>query len=219
MSDDREIELKLACTPRDFDAALAAAPAGEERTRSLTSVYFDTPDGRLAKAGVALRVREIEGVRTQTLKRGSGLSREEYEKKIKGERPDASLGPLKDLLDKQARAALAPIFEIAVTRRERRLSHAGADIEMALDDGEARAGAERSPIAEVELELKAGDPAALFDLARLLADAAPLYLSFEGKADRGRALAGGRRRPPRPWRRTFRRRAPSRPWRGGRCRP
>jgi triphosphatase len=191
MSDDREIELKLACTPRDFAAALAAAPAGEERTRVLTSVYFDTPDGKLAKAGVALRVRDIEGVRTQTLKRGAGLSREEYEKKIKGEQPDDDLGPLKDLLDKAARASLAPVFEIAVTRRERRISHAGADIELAADDGEARAGAERSPIAEVELELKAGEPAALFELARLLADAAPLYLSFEGKADRGRALAGG----------------------------
>jgi CHAD domain-containing protein len=43
----------------------------------------------------------------------------------------------------------------------------------------------------VELELKSGPPAALFALARELSRAAPLYLSFDGKAARGQALAAG----------------------------
>ena len=58
---------------------LAAAPDGDDDSRELISVYFDTPDLTLQKAGVSLRVRESKGRRTLTMKRGDGLSREEYE--------------------------------------------------------------------------------------------------------------------------------------------
>jgi len=43
-SADREIELKFTCGPADLAAVLAAAPAGDDETRELISVYFDTPD-------------------------------------------------------------------------------------------------------------------------------------------------------------------------------
>jgi inorganic triphosphatase YgiF len=43
----------------------------------------------------------------------------------------------------------------------------------------------------MELELKAGEPQALFDLARRLSDPAPLRLSFETKAERGYRLLDG----------------------------
>lgn len=197
MSDDREIELKLACTPRDFDAVLAAAPPGDDVLRELRSVYFDTPDGVLAKAGAALRIRYDDGLRVQTLKLGAGLSRAEYEAPIGADRPDATRGPLKALLSKAERAALAAVFEVRVARRERLVQAGGATIEMAMDAGEVLAAGRTTAIGEVELELKSGPPAALFDLARTLADAAPLYLSFQGKADRGRALAGGTAAKPR----------------------
>ena len=54
-----EIELKFQ-VPAESRAAVAAAVAGRgatARTLRLQAAYFDSPDGRLAAAGVALRLR------------------------------------------------------------------------------------------------------------------------------------------------------------------
>jgi len=189
MSPDREVELKFLCAPADLAAVLASAPAGDDESHELISVYFDTPDLALQKAGVSLRVRESKGRRVQTLKRGEGLSREEHEAPIVGDEPDRDLGPLKDFLPEGDR--LDPAFNVRVTRRQRTFRYEGAEIELALDQGEVIGGTRHSPICEVELELKAGPPAALFALARELSRAAPLYISFDGKAARGQALVAG----------------------------
>jgi inorganic triphosphatase YgiF len=190
---DREIELKFLCAPQDLAAVLAAAPAGDDETRELISVYFDTPDRVLEKAGASLRVRESGGKRVQTLKRGKGLAREEHERPVEDLRPDPDLGPLRELLPPEGAAALQPAFHVRVQRRQRLIRYGGAQIELALDQGEVRGGDRTSPICEVELELKAGEPRALFELARELSTAAPLYLSFDGKAAQGQALTAGSR--------------------------
>ena len=189
MAADREVELKFLCTPADLAAVLAAAPAGDDESRELISVYFDTPDLALQKAGVSLRVRESKGARVQTVKSGEGLSREEHEAPITGEEPDPELGPLKSLLPEGGR--LDPAFNVRVTRRQRTFHYRGAEIELALDQGEVTDGTGHSPICEVELELKSGPPEALFALGRELSKTAPLYLSFDGKASRGQALVAG----------------------------
>jgi triphosphatase len=186
---DREVELKFLCTPADLAAVLAAAPAGDDESRELISVYFDTPDLALQKAGVSLRVRESKGRRVQTLKRGEGLSREEHEAPIAGEEPDPDVGPLKEFLPEGGR--LDPAFNVRVTRRQRTFRYQDAEIELALDQGEVSGGTSHAPICEVELELKSGPPQALFALAQELSKAAPLYLSFDGKAMRGQALVAG----------------------------
>src|SRR5258708_29570768 len=93
----REIELKFACGPDDLAAVLAAAPPGDDESRELISVYFDTPDLVLQKAGASLRVREHGGKRVQTLKRGEGLDPEEYEAPIQSLAPDPAPGPLPPL--------------------------------------------------------------------------------------------------------------------------
>jgi inorganic triphosphatase YgiF len=189
MAEDQEIELKFACGPDDLAAVLAAAPPGDDDHAELISVYFDTPDLDLKRAGASLRVREAKGQRVQTLKRGEGVAREEHEAPIEGLAPDPKLGPLPNLVPEGA--TLAPAFNVRVMRRQRRLSYEGAEIELALDQGEVVGGRGRAPICEVELELKSGEPAALFALARQLSQAAPLYLSFDSKAARGQALAAG----------------------------
>ena len=189
MGDDEEIELKFVCGPEDLAAVLAAAPPGDDDHAELISVYFDTPDLALQKAGASLRVRESKGRRVQTLKRGDGLRREEHEAPIEGLAPDLRLGPLSKLVPDGAH--LKPAFNVRVSRRQRRLRFEGAEIELALDQGEVVGGEDREPICEVELELKSGGPAALFALARQLANAAPLYLSFDSKASRGQALVSG----------------------------
>jgi inorganic triphosphatase YgiF len=189
---DQEIELKFLCAPEDLGRILAAAPAGEDDDLAeLISVYFDTPDLDLQKAGASLRVRESKGQRVQTLKRGDGLAREEHEATIAGDAPDPSLGPLPDLLPEGAKTELRPAFHVRVTRRQRLVRHEGAEIELALDQGEVRGGRRVSPISEVELELKSGPPQALFALARELSHAAPIYLSFASKSQRGQALVAG----------------------------
>lgn len=191
MAGSHEIELKFLCAPGDLAAVLAAAPAGDDDTRELISVYFDTPDLALQKAGVSLRVRESKGRRVQTLKRGDGLAREEHEEEVAGDRPDPDLGPLRELLPNGEADTLKPAFNVHVTRRQRLIRYHDAEIELALDQGEVRGGQRSSEISEVELELKSGRPEALFELARDLAHAAPLYLSFDGKASRGQALVAG----------------------------
>src|SRR4051794_33018398 len=107
-SNDQEIELKFTCGPDDLAAVLAAAPPGDEANAELISVYFDTSDQALQKAGASLRVREREGQRVQTLKRGYGMAREEHEAPIEGLAPDPALGPLSKLMPKDA--ALRPAF-------------------------------------------------------------------------------------------------------------
>ena len=189
MAVDREIELKFACGPGDLAAVLAAAPSGDDETRELISVYFDTADLALQKAGVSLRVREHKGRRIQTLKRGQGLVREEHESPIEGLAPDPALEPLPELLPHGA--TLRPAFNVRVSRRQRTFRYRGAEIEMALDQGEVSGGDRQSPICEVELELKSGPPSALFALARQLLAVAPLYLAFDSKAARGQALVAG----------------------------
>jgi triphosphatase len=190
MADSQEIELKFLCAPGDLAAVLAAAPAGDDDTRELISVYFDTADRALQKVGATLRVRESKGRRVQTLKRGEGLTREEYEEDVDSDVPDPEFGPLKQLLN-GGRHELKPAFNVRVTRRQRLVRYNGSEIELALDEGEVRGGRAASAISEVELELKAGQPSALFELARDLSQAAPLYLSFDGKAARGQALVEG----------------------------
>jgi len=186
-----EIELKFLCEPADLAAVLAAAPAGETSEKTLVSTYYDTPQGDLRRARISLRVREGGDKAVQTLKRGDGFAREEHEQAL--ERPQLALEApaLKDALPTAKRKALRPIFTVRVVRRQRVVSHEGAEIELALDEGEVQAGERARRISEVELELKSGDCRAMFDLARRLSKTAPLYLSFDGKASQGQGLLDG----------------------------
>src|SRR4029077_2740227 len=65
-------------------------------------------------------------------------------------------------------------------------------IEAAIDVGDIRTadGSGVEPISEIELELKSGDPAALFDVALQLLEAAPVRIETRSKAERGYRLLG-----------------------------
>ena len=186
-----EIELKFLCEPADIAAVLAAVPADDAQEKRLISTYYDTPQGDLRKARVSLRIREGGGKRVQTLKRGDGFAREEHERTLAGSTLDLDLAALKQVLPASGRKALTPIFTVEVTRRLRTFDFGGARIELAADEGEVRAAGRARRVSEVELELKAGDCAALFEMARDLSRIAPLYLSFDGKATQGQGLIAG----------------------------
>lgn len=188
---DREIELKFLIPPEAAALALTLLK-GEGAVRQLDATYFDTPGHALRKAGFGLRVRDGEGGRKQTLKSASAggvFSRGEWEEPIAGPDPDRDAlarTPAAAMLTGQA---LTPVFTTRVERVVRLVRVGETVIEAALDRGELSAADRRAPVCELELELKSGEPRALFDLARQLAQRVPLRLSLVSKAERGYGLA------------------------------
>jgi inorganic triphosphatase YgiF len=84
---------------------------------------------------------------------------------------------------------LAPVFTTKVKRTVWDLHLPNGDhIECALDQGRLECGGKQAPISELELELKSGDPAHLFDFALALQKDLPLHIGNQSKADRGYAL-------------------------------
>ncbi|WP_254280828.1 MULTISPECIES: CYTH domain-containing protein [unclassified Halomonas] len=168
----------------------------------LRNTYFDTPQGDLERARVALRIREkrrqgaTDLQRLQTLKtsgRGSGgLSiRGEWEWPIAGAELDlvglAALPPMQDV-DASLLDALTPRFRTDFRRLAWQLEMHGSRIELALDIGEIIAGERRAQIRELELELQEGEVAHLWQLALELAEWLPLRPASASKAARGTAL-------------------------------
>ena len=196
-----EIELKLALPPQQVEAfrkrmaRRRSAPVQQD----LVTRYFDTPDFALSGQGMALRVRRLGRRWLQTLKtegeRRGGLSqRAEYEMAIARGTPDWNRFPAEAqaMVPEALRAQLVPVFETRFKRTAWLIKgRGGAQIEVALDVGEVRAGEHSQPICEIELELKAGQPDALFALALEWAgqfDCLPFDIS---KAERGVRLAHG----------------------------
>lgn len=204
----REIELKLALG-RTGAARLKAHPALAEqapRREVLTNTYYDTPGGDLEVARVALRIRRAPERTLQTLKtagQGTGglSSRGEWEWEIAGEQLDlAGLAPLPPMqaLGRATLETLEPRFTTDFERHAWLFEYADATIEVALDQGEIRTGEARIAVDELELELKKGRPAALWQLAMQLAEQVPLRPANASKAARGAALRKGHWEVPAP---------------------
>jgi len=192
----RETELKFELTLQALGALQQhKAFLGKADSSRLRSTYFDTPDHDLRTAGVSLRVRTQNGGFVQTVKRrkcASGVDRDEWESKVAGEAPEPAAyadTPVASILEDDG-AHLRPVFATEIDRAVRLWRLGDSVVEMSVDQGEVNAGGVREPIRELELELKAGQPSALFVLARELATATPVRLSFATKADRGYRLAG-----------------------------
>ena len=193
----RETELKFELTPQALGALQQhrAFLSDPDSTR-LRSIYFDTPEHDLRTAGVSLRVRSHDdGDFVQTVKRrkgGSSVDRDEWESKVAGERPEAAAyaeTPVAAILEEDE-PDLRPVFATTVDRAVRVWQVGNSLVEVCVDEGEVNADGQCEPICELELELKGGEPSALFALARELAITTPVRLSFASKADRGYRLAG-----------------------------
>ncbi len=199
-----EIELKLALSTEAAralgrDPLLAATTVKGPHTQRFYGVYYDTPDHALAHSGVALRVRKqgrrwIQTVKEEGRVEGGMHERPEYEAPA----PDGQINlialeatPVAALFaDPDVAPRLAPLFVTDVRRTMRLLSDDRAEIELALDRGELKAGERTEPICELELELKSGAAEALYDLALALQDKVRLRPENRSKAERGYALAG-----------------------------
>lgn len=189
---DTEVELKFAIGSDSAHSA-AGKEVGRAQPRSVETIYFDTPGRRLKSAGYSLRLRRDGERWTQSVKGGDGgVNRFEQDHKLRGGLPDFSLlegTPIASVIPVADR--LSPVFVTRVQRRSRRRATDGGRIEFSLDEGELIAQNRSWPILELELELKGGNPEALFDEGRRLVSGEAFTPAFMSKAERGYALADG----------------------------
>ena len=181
----------------------AAARAHRQRVHS---VYYDTPDLRLKRAGAALRLRRVGRKWLQTLKAPQGA---QWEMLTPRQRLDCALFPREEVraatgLDMLRLARdLRPTFAARFERKAvlLALGH-GARAQACIDRGQIEAGSAREPILELELELVAGEPGPMLGLAETLVAPFGLTLEPASKAERGYRLASSAHpEPPAKWQR------------------
>ncbi|HEX5806801.1 MAG TPA: CHAD domain-containing protein [Macromonas sp.] len=201
--------------------ALAQAQPSQQWLRNR---YYDTPEQLLRQQRAALRLRQIsprpwhtkrapptghpqsgdtwwQTLKTAGVSHGGLSQRGEWECAVASGELDA------DALRATPWAAMDPegllfaqlqtCFETRCQRTTWRVQPvAGSEIEVALDIGEIAAAGQVQPMLELELELLAGPPQALFDLARQLGQHVALLPCDVSKAERGYALAQGQANVP-----------------------
>ena len=197
----KEIELKLEVPPANLPrlAKIPRLRALKTPAKSATeiSVYFDTENRRLHKKGLMLRVRRVGDRYVQTIKSAGHsdlFERDEWESEIDGAMPDLRLAQgtaLEPLLSRKFCRQLKPIFETRVRRKTYPLSNGDSDIALTLDKGEIDTGDRSKPLCEIELELKRGHEAELFEVARELTHAVAGQLALKSKSERGYELLEG----------------------------
>ena len=195
-----ETELKLRAQPGGaLDQVRTSSPIlqcarNKGIIRRLETIYYDTTDHQLFTAGLSLRVRRSGKHFTQTIKRlpvNGPLTREEWEAAVETLAPDLGALPTAEIdgiFNKLAVHELVPIFATRVRRHAIALDMPDGQIEAAFDSGVIEAGAKQEPLSEIELELKQGKTAALYQLGLDLLDIAPLRLETQSKSGRGYAL-------------------------------
>lgn len=207
-----ETELKFQVPAEAARAVRAAMAAAAPRRQHLQAIYFDTAEGALGQAGVALRLRR-EGPRwVQTLKaRGANAAqRHEHNAPVPRGQPSGqpelarhagspaakawaqALGGPIEAFDA---ARLQPVMATDIWRRSVVLRGEGFAVELAFDEGEVRAAGRVARVCELEYELLEGTLADLARLAREGIEQHGLFLDTVSKAERGELLAQGRAWP------------------------
>jgi inorganic triphosphatase YgiF len=198
-----ETELKLSLSAPDLPRLLAhplLTQAGN--TQRLLNTYFDTRDLALQQRRMAVRER-LAGDQWLLTVKTAGHSQNGLSRRQEWEGPttpgalqfdtlvdDAALA--QDLMT--LRPHLCDLFCTDFERQRWLITHAGAQIEVALDQGRIHVpGTELSePLMELELELLSGPEAALLALADVLRQtpqgSVTLAPSDASKAQRGMAL-------------------------------
>ena len=203
----RELELKVELSKSDVDRLAGEFAAGDlgigpAATKELRTVYFDTPDHDLRVAGVSLRLRRQDGGWLQTVKvdqhiEGGVSNPIELETFVEEERPDVGKianKKVRRVVEKAGTGtSLRAVFETVVQRTTRNIKVQDSEIELAVDNGEVRAGHQRQDLREAELELKAGSGEDLLLAAEKLLAGHELKLSTQSKAERGYRLALGKK--------------------------
>ena len=195
-----ETELKLRIAPENLarlkrHPLLKTLATTRATTRKLYNIYYDTPQLELHKSAMALRLRHIGKQWLQTLKGGGRMQaglhqRNEWETPVAGKALDFAAMEASGAkrLPPDVRKKLQPVFVTDFSRSSRTLVFNGAEIELCMDSGKIRVGRRTKQISELELELKSGEPAQLFELALALLDIVPLEVEHVSKAEQGYRL-------------------------------
>lgn len=204
-----ETELKLSLAVEDIPQLLQHPLLSTPPKRlKLYNTYFDTPDLALTRQRVAVRERRVLRktlltVKTAQQSEGGISQRSEWEAPtVPGLFDFATLIDDANLAEALSLKApdLVPVFTTNFSRRVWTLNFRRATIEVALDQGVISVQRDEltreQPICELELELKHGNPATLFALARMLSRHIRLHPADESKAARGYALFLNKRHTP-----------------------
>lgn len=207
---ETELKFQVPHLRRERVRAAVAGRGAASRPIRLQAAYFDSADGLLAAAGVALRLRR-EGTRwVQTLKANGAdaMTRLEHnaprrERGAAVPALDLSLHQgtpagvrLATLLASRPEAVLHCRYRTDIRRTARTLRRHGATLELAFDEGEIVAGDASLPVCELEIELVDGTPAGLLAVAGEWVARHGLWLDTRSKAERGTLLAEGRAHSP-----------------------
>ena len=203
-----EFELKFEIPADRRRLVEAALRRGKVDRVHLRACYFDTEESRLARYGIALRLRHEGGGWVQTAK-GPGIGpllRQEHnfelETAIKKSVPTVDLArhsgtPVGMQIEKAlklrsgaAAPLMKPVYETDILRLKRTARHAGTVVEMALDRGRIFTVQLSQAVCELELELKRGTPENLVHMARKWCAGHGLWLNSISKSARGQMLGG-----------------------------
>ena len=200
----REAELVFLADAADFKSLGASAALGgpaKLRWGAQHSVGYDTDAAELHRSGITLQMRRARARNVMCLTTLQGP----VEVTAPGDAPEIALLPpaARGLVAKVTeQRSLRPWFSWQIRRATRLVSFEGAMIEVAFEEGEIVAETKGTPIREIGLKLKGGEPAALYRLGLALTKVSPLRLCVVSKFERGLALAldapGASTRPPAP---------------------
>ena len=188
----QELELKYRATPEALTAIRDAFP-GEYAEIRMETTYYDTPDQELSSRRWTLRCRRENDTFVCTLKTPTA------DPGIRGEwecECDDILRAIPILAEASALAELTAVTSGGIiptcgarfTRQALPVALKSGMAELALDRGVLLNGARELAFAELELELKSGDPGELTALAQSIARKFGLEYEKKSKFARARLL-------------------------------
>ena len=185
-----EYELKYRATPEILEKIQADFP-GDYTVTEMTTTYYDTPDGDLAKLYWTLRHRQEGNVHICTLKTPGIDGRTEYEwccEDINEAIPYLSKQSKSNALTQLAERGLVAKCGARFTRTARKIIAGSTMAELALDCGVLLGGGKEEAFAEVEVELKRGYRQEADVMGLLLREAYGLTPESKSKFQRAREL-------------------------------
>lgn len=200
-----EIELKFLLQPVSntlLEEAITehVAKQTQGETLHLLNSYYDTAEHWFQRHSMGLRSRQQGSQIEHTIKlagqqHGALHARQEYNVAATELLPQLARFPADiwpaDASVPQLQTDLTELFRTDFDRQQWWLTTKnGTSMELVFDQGQITAQGQQQPICELELELKSGEVAEVFALARHLVTALPLRLGVQSKAERGYRLTG-----------------------------
>ena len=186
-----EYELKYRANAEVLERIQADFP-GEYTVTEMTTTYYDTPGGDLAKLFWTLRHRREGNEHICTLKTPAGIDgRSEYEwhcEDIHEAIPHLSRLTGSNALNQLVERGLVETCGARFTRTARMFRAGATMVELAMDQGVLTNAGKEEPFAELEIELKRGYREEVQVMGFLLAEAYELEPETKSKYQRSREL-------------------------------